>query len=210
MLRTLPRLDVDVEHWDPFVTLIINSKLDDETRSDWKQQIGRREVTTARMIDFLELRAIELQPTQGDKLSVMLRGDNRRPPRNIFQVSEQQKPEKENKKLECLICKGPHRLWNCKKLLAECAKTRTEIIKSLRVCFKCLLKHQMGLCENEECNYCGGPHHVLLCYKKENSMKQNKGNQNFRHGLNQKKQNWQEPQKPKQELPKPKEDDDWN
>lgn len=27
------------------------------------------------------------------------------------------------------------------------------------------------MCNAEDCSYCGGPHHVLLCYKKENDMK---------------------------------------
>lgn len=33
------------------------------------------------------------------------------------------------------------------------------------------------MCEEEDCEYCKGPHHILLCYKKENDEKQK--NQSF-------------------------------
>lgn len=76
MLRALPNLGVKVNHWDPFIILIINMKLDDETRSDWKQSVGRKEkIKVKDMLDILETKAIELQPSQGDKLRYLLKGE---------------------------------------------------------------------------------------------------------------------------------------
>lgn len=166
MLRALPGLGAEVKNWDPFLVLMITTKLDEETRNDWKQSTRTKEVAKIKeLIGFLEERAIELQPTQGDKLSQMLKGDmHRRGQRKIFQINE--------KKTECPLCKGPHKIWNCDRLKTECAKVKTEIIKSLRLCFKCLLKHQLGMCDAEDCSYCGGPHNILLCYKKENDYRQ--------------------------------------
>jgi len=167
MLRALPSLAVDVSSWDPFVMLILTMKLDEETRNEWKQRKGRREADVKEMLEFIENRALELQPTQADRLSQLLKGErksDRRPAARVFQI---------NNETECPLCKGPHKIWHCPKLKSECAKVRTNIIKSLKLCFKCLLKHELGACK-KDCPYCGGPHNLLLCYKKENDNKNRK------------------------------------
>lgn len=124
------------------------------------------------MLEFLETRASELLPSQGDKLSQLLKGDtNRRIQRKVFQINDE-KPEKQ--KRVCSVCKGDHPIWRCDKLRKECAKVRTDMIRSLKLCFKCLLKHEIGVCDKDDCPYCGGPHNSLLCYKKENDEKAKK------------------------------------
>lgn len=181
MLRALPNLGVEVDEWDPIISLIIRCKLNDELRSEWTQKKRRENLNQiSDLLDHLETKAIELQPSQGDKLSHMLKGESHKKPqkRVVFQVNERDEKKTEEKKPEgkkCLVCKGNHFIWNCFKLKNECAKVRTDIIKSLKLCFKCLLKHQVGLCEESECEYCKGPHHVLLCYKKENDEKRRLG-----------------------------------
>lgn len=175
MLRALPNLGAKVENWDPIVNLIICSKLNEDLRSGWEQKKERDDLKlTKDLLKYLEGKAIELQPKQSDRLSQMLKGDNRRTqPRRVFQINEKkvekEKPQQDGeKKNKCLICGGNHKIRNCFKFKRECAKVRTEIVKSLKLCFKCLLKHQIGLCDQEDCNYCGKPHDVMLCYKKEN------------------------------------------
>lgn len=187
MLRALPALGVSITDWDPFILLIINLKLDDETRNEWKQQVGRKtDVKVKELIEFLEVRAIELQPTQGDKLSQLLKGDfTKRPPKRIFQITDKE-PEKFNRK--CSICQGNHPIWRCDKLKKECAKVRTDMIKSLKLCFRCLLKHEIGVCSKSDCPYCGGPHNTLLCYKKENDQKAKTDEYKFKQSTP--KQNW--------------------
>lgn len=192
MLRALPGLKVPVTNWDPMVNFIIKCKLDDHTRAEWKQLKGKKESPKTRdLLDFLETRAIELLPSQSERLSDMMRGDHRRPQnkRVVFQITEP-KGNKPDNKLECLICKKNHRIWNCSMLKKESAKVRSDMIKSMGLCFKCLLKHRVGMCDNDDCEYCGGPHNVLLCYKKENDVKsgvalKTQNYQNLREPLNQ-------------------------
>lgn len=76
MLRALPHLDVSVDEWDPFLIFIIISKLDDETRHEWKQQ--KRKDNVQVLLEWLETKASELQPSQSDRLSRMLRGETKR------------------------------------------------------------------------------------------------------------------------------------
>lgn len=205
MLRALPNLGASVENWDPLINLIICSKLNDELRIEWKQKKGKEGLSkTTEFLNHLETKAFELQPSQGEKFSQMLKNDHRRSqPKRVFQVNEK-KPEikKEKAKNECLMCKGNHSIWNCNMLKKETAKVRTSIIKALGLCFKCLLKHRAGLCDNEECEYCGGPHNIFLCYKKENEEK-----------LKRTKPKSAQPQRSKGPEPKPstsKKDDDWD
>lgn len=76
MMRALPGLGATVSHWDPFILLVVTTKLDEETRTAWKQHIGRKTNVEVRdLIEFIEVRALDMQPSQGDKLSQMLRGD---------------------------------------------------------------------------------------------------------------------------------------
>lgn len=173
MMRALPSLGADVGHWDPFISLIITVKLDEETRSEWRQKIGRRTNVLVRdLIEFLEVKAIDLQPSQGDRLSQMLKGEQARKfPKRIFQVTEKKPSTALANKRNCIVCKGDHATWNCEILRKECAKVRSDMIRSFGGCFKCLLKHKVGECKKNECPYCGGPHNVLLCYKKENREK---------------------------------------
>lgn len=47
-------------------------------------------------------------------------------------------------------------------------KEKTEALRRFGLCFKCLKKHPRNKCSKEKCQFCGGPHHIILCYKKEN------------------------------------------
>lgn len=186
MLRALPNLGVEVSQWDPFINLIIALKLDEETRTEWKQRKPYGSPSVTELLEWLETRAIELQPSSNDRLSRMLKGDTRNsargnPPRKIFQITPGKgaKPKRKMPSIsqppksppKCSICGGDHKVRDCPSLRKAGAKARSGIIKTLKLCFKCLLKHQIGTCDHEDCSYCGGPHHILLCYKKENDTK---------------------------------------
>lgn len=160
-------------------------------------------------LNWLETRASELQPTHSDQFNRTLRkeprrGENRKHPqkRMIFQTNENNKepkstPENKSEKTKkCMLCGGNHKVTECFKFIRECAKARTEIVKTLKLCFKCLLKHQLGICDKEDCNYCGGPHNVMLCYRKENEAARQRAQQKrFDCNLdsNQQNDNWNQP-----------------
>lgn len=173
MVRALPSLGADVQRWDPFITLIVTTKLDEETRAEWKQHVGRRtNTTTDELVEFIETKAMDLQPSEGDKLSQMLKGqiNQRYPKRNIFAINERRQ-ERPRQPRRCIICQGDHFPWQCKKLKGECARVRTKMIREIGACFKCLLKHEIGECTKAECPYCGGEHNTLLCFKREKDQK---------------------------------------
>lgn len=67
MLRAMATFNVPTSTWDPFLTLIVESKLDEKTRMDWKHEKGpnsKPNITT--MLGWLEERASELQMSTSD------------------------------------------------------------------------------------------------------------------------------------------------
>lgn len=176
MMRALPGMGCEVSNWDPFILLIITAKLDEATRLEWKQKMGRKETSrVSDLLDFLETRAIELQPGQGDRLSQMLKGEKVRANKKVFALREQSDPPVRVERadhvdqIRCAHCHGNHHILQCKRLAKLCARAQTRILSLLRLCFKCFGKHRKGECDRDDCSYCGGPHHLHLCYKRENA-----------------------------------------
>lgn len=99
MIRALPNLGARVENWDPITNLIINSKLNEDLRSEWAQKKVRDKLkATTDLLNFLEENAFELQPKQSDRLSQRLKGENKGKftQKRIFQLT----PKKFEKKVE--------------------------------------------------------------------------------------------------------------
>lgn len=171
MLRALPNWGIEVRSWDPWIKFMIVTKVDDNTRRAWKQEIGRRQqVPLSELLEFLEVRAMEIQPTQGDRLRQMFASNsekkNKERPKRMFHVAQGM----------CANCNENHPLYRCKKLLDMKAKDRTEVIKRLNLCFRCLGSHERDQCKFNECPTCKGPHNSLLCYKREKERLQAKRN----------------------------------
>lgn len=61
MLRALPNLGIAVEKWDPFTTLVIERKLDDDTRQKWRETRGTNyKPNIQALLSWLEERAVGL------------------------------------------------------------------------------------------------------------------------------------------------------
>lgn len=171
MLRALPGLDVKVDNWDPILSFTIRSKLTEDLRFEWKQKQAKEKSTKiADLLNHLEDKAIELQPVTSEKKSEKneKKGqstscDTRKHPKRIFQVSEQ----KPKKSANCPLCNALHEPSYCRTLKGKDAKSISKIVKKNNLCFKCMENHKVSECNKQNCNYCGKPHHPLLCFKKE-------------------------------------------
>lgn len=63
LLRALPRLGTEVSNWDPFLTLIIETKLDKVTRQEWKEEKGRNaNPDVNKLLNWMEAQAAIYTP----------------------------------------------------------------------------------------------------------------------------------------------------
>ncbi|XP_070549745.1 uncharacterized protein [Ptychodera flava] len=70
----------------------------------------------------------------------------------------------ENGGLKCWCCDGPHCLASCSKLETMTLKDRRDLVRKLKVCFKCFRKgHVATRCKSKiTCDVCNGNHHKVL------------------------------------------------
>lgn len=191
MLRALPGLDVNVAQWDPFILFILLSKLDEETRRTWKNLVGRREnATVAELLEFLETKAIESQPSMSEHMYNMLSGKKMTMARSnapkIFYTegagtseagtsagttgsknSFPKQPGNQNWQQfdsnKCPKCRGSHRLTWCDAFKRMKPEERKAFVKRHRFCYKCLEPHLFKHCKERNCSNCSGTHHRLIC-----------------------------------------------
>lgn len=192
MLRALPGLEVNVTQWDPFILFILLSKLDEDTRRTWKNLIGRREnATVEELLEFLETKAIESQPSMPEHMYNMLSGKKLISTKNqgpkIFHTDgagpsgergstgpsgsnkpQQRQPSNQNwqpfnQSKGCPKCRGSHRLSWCDAFKKMEPEDRKRFVGTRKFCFKCLEPHLFRNCREKNCRACGGAHHFLIC-----------------------------------------------
>ena len=72
---------------------------------------------------------------------------------------------REKVKNTCILCKGPHKLWQCKDVLKLPIESRKVKLKAAKLCIKCL-KHghvEDNCTARARCFACEGDHHKILC-----------------------------------------------
>lgn len=184
----LPNLGIDVDDWDPILEFVVEAKLDNETRRDWKLKKGNREqVRLNELLAFIEQKAIQATPSQEDYLRKAFsyqkstsNRDRQHGKKSIMLTTET--PNKPLNLPKCLLCMREkranisHHIFRCGYLKSMTTNDRITNIRDLKICFKCLTKHERDECKFGDCLYCGGPHNLLLCLKREKDRKSEKEN----------------------------------
>ena len=63
---------------------------------------------------------------------------------------------------QCPLCKGTHRLYQCKKFIDKLSTQHLECVKQLRACFYCLqLYSKTHTCSSNACRTCNQRHTLL-------------------------------------------------
>lgn len=192
MLQALPNFHIKVEAWGPMMKYILISKFDANTKKEWRMHIGKeQQVPLEKLLDFLDVLAFRLHDNERKFKSKFGRSVNavasepwKRTNQQINQVSLSAGPSVNTENGACRQCKGIHPLYECGELKGLRAAQRTEKIRELDLCFKCLGKHPRGECRlRNGCPTCGGPHNSFLCYKKErmNDKRKKEAEQSVNH-----------------------------
>lgn len=185
MIQALPGLGVVVAHWDPFILFVLLSKLDEETRRAWKNHVGRKEnASVGELLDFLETKAIESQPSMSDHMYDLLSGKKAICPKGnapkIFLTENaggsgtnqrnSGEPQGERVLWRCPKCPGNHQLSWCGEYKRMTLEDRRQYIKDQKLCFKCLGPHLFRNCTAKNCPTCSRAHHSSICPKKADTV----------------------------------------
>lgn len=173
MLRALPNWGIKVNSWDPWIKFMILAKIDEHSRRAWLTEKKRRQqVPLQELLEFLELRASEAQHSQSDAF------------RQLFSNYAKKKSEPKRKlnshlvySEKCSHCQGEHRVYQCPKFLEQDAKARSNTIRGLKLCYKCLGTHGDNKCKLGNCKRCDKPHNTLLCFKSTKPKEETKSNE---------------------------------
>lgn len=68
-----------------------------------------------------------------------------------------------NTKLECIVCKQVHSIYQCEQFQKMDRDTKAAKVKALGLCFNCLKSNYMASeCKSGNCRKCKRKHHTLL------------------------------------------------
>ncbi|XP_055387374.1 uncharacterized protein LOC129615957 [Condylostylus longicornis] len=166
-LQALKNLQIDVEGWDPIIVYLIVQKLPTETHQLWEQSVSaENQLPTWRQLEsFLETRFRTLEA-----ISTRRSSSHYRPLQN--EASKHRNScalhaatdATANSNSPCPICRGPHKVKQCKRFLGLRQNKRLEAVKGRGLCINCLNSgHMMTTCPSQQsCFKCHQRHHTLL------------------------------------------------
>ncbi|XP_066596279.1 uncharacterized protein [Prorops nasuta] len=176
IVRALKSIGLPVEHWDQILIGILSRALDPESRRLWAEKTSVKEQTVlefstfSEFIKFLKVRASSLvavneEEGNAEGPSTVGKAERRLKTRSerkaAYHVGTSRKGQKAN--TPCRLCSSMHGLVDCDKFVKEPIKSHLEIVRRLRLCFKCFLSHFARDCKAMIiCKVCRGKHHYLL------------------------------------------------
>ena len=163
---------------DLIMNHLLLSVLDSETHKEWELQTSALPdiPATPDVIKFLEDRCKALELLQANQLPGTSTLQRSTPTGN--KVSQSPKCHMTTQS-HCPLCKGTHRLYQCKKFINKLPTQRLECVKQLRACFNCLQPYsKTHTCSNRACNTCNQRHHTLLHTAMRNQSADRQGSTN--------------------------------
>lgn len=139
------------------------------------------------MIEFLELKAIQIAPSQDECLRKAFSSDvksttrreSQRKPTSVMLATDKKsiQPAKEKftkyeSKNKCAVCGKDHQTFRCPDLLTKSTTDRISKIRNLKLCLTCLQSHFGEECKIGLCPYCNENHNLVLCLKRERDSAQ--------------------------------------
>lgn len=181
-VSALKALDIPVEQWDLMLLPILCKCLDAHLQTQWELTLSRDLPTLAEFISFLEryCRAQETVDSGASKVG----GTHPAKSKPSYTTPPWRQPRNDSgKQLSrclvsateegCVLCKGPHKLSNCKKFGGLSPRQRYSAVKDHNLCLNCFSqKHRSRGCPlSISCQRCGGRHHTLLHFESEETEK---------------------------------------
>ncbi|XP_055303270.1 uncharacterized protein LOC129568954, partial [Sitodiplosis mosellana] len=155
-MQSIETLDVDIEHWDPFIVYVLQTKLDKDTAIEWEKKLGgSKEIPEySDMLDFLETQyRIVKTPTTSSNVQQS----------STQKINATRVENNEKKKDFCEVCKGQHYILFCDTFKGWDVTQRKQFVNEKKLCVVCMKKHEVQSCKSKfRCKICQGLHSTKL------------------------------------------------
>jgi hypothetical protein len=133
-MNAIQALSLDVPVQDLMLNHLALVTLDAETQREWELITASQAdiPTTAESISFLESRCRALELFQGTQSMKVTTPPSRTPP-STSKVSQSSRCNLATQ-VQCPLCKGPHRLFECSKFIRMPPRQRKDYVRHIRAC----------------------------------------------------------------------------
>ncbi|XP_073941239.1 uncharacterized protein [Choristoneura fumiferana] len=167
-LRALCTLGLPTNQWDALIIYMIATKLDNSTCLKWEEhRTNLPEIPSLeQFFDFLKNRANVLETVnrqRHDKSKMLLPTPQPKVQTKAFALTTKSKSPPASV-VGCLVCNGPHRLYECATFKAKSPEDRVSFASTLNLCVNCLrVGHNVQTCRLPgSCRSCKQKHNTLL------------------------------------------------
>lgn len=195
-LRALSSLGQPTDKWDTLIIHLVTSKLDAHTSLKWEEHRNTMDEmpTLDQFNKFIKNRADVLETCSN------INNDKYKRQHSVTHPSSSHRYEKTHPRAQsysaqvvnntdsdnhshtqnnitqapaCVVCKGPHRIYNCPSFLSKSVEQRIQDSVKLKLCLNCLRPgHNRFTCRMGPCRECKKRHNSL-CHKVVSSMPAN-------------------------------------
>lgn len=167
-IMTIQSIGVSVENWDPLLTFILTTKLDQSTIVNYECQLKdvREPQKMADMLTYIENRFMALN-------SAGYKGDT------FVQQKSNRFVEKDVKATvnKCGYCSDAHFIFSCNTFEKLPTQERLDWVRSEKKCVNCLGPHKAQECKSKfRCKFCQGKHSTLLHLENKQNTQKNQNN----------------------------------
>ena len=162
-LNAIQALNLKTSTHDLIMNHLSLSVLDSDTHKEWEIQTSTLPdiPSTAEVIEFLEARCKALELWQANQPTSTIVSHRPSPTGN--KVSQSPKCHIATQQVQCPLCEGTHRLYQCRQFLNKLPTQRLEYVKQLRACYNCLEPYNKShTCSKYACKTSNKKHHTLL------------------------------------------------
>ena len=162
-IRALKSLQEPVDKWDSLLIYTLTLRIDRNSHKEWEKSITDTEMPTLeKFLSFLEMRCQVLQAT-----AVNMHTSTQNPSQGKSQNNQNKQRilTATQNTTSCPSCQGNHKLYACPKFQNMSVNNRSELVKSLKLCYNCLnAGHGSRECKWKGCKKCDHKHNTLLHY----------------------------------------------
>lgn len=182
-----------VEQGDSIFVYLMMQKLDEKTKTDFKQSIGAKIPSAKEFLHFVKSKVATIDQANDYEAPVQKRVNeqlttNEQRTKPVFQhnrtsfqkrptppvqktvyrpMVQQQRPVQQQQTVLCITCGDTHKLYTCPEFQKLTTEQRWQEIRNNNLCGNCLQpNHRIYECRSSACKECGKRHHTLL-HRKE-------------------------------------------